>query len=182
MGMLFNTVDTLRILQVVNQAFSRQGLNRLRKDNSYPWATAFGQLPNPNGFGGSAGTYNTVATALGIDLDGGQGLSSKRWHKFLNLLDAQAQQGSLVSTIIGQAIGNAINTKTYAQVEFFAVPSSTNAGPVLTATVYDFTDKNGEITSVITITTSTLDQLASGSLAIQEFDGDDEDDRPDRRE
>ncbi len=45
MGMLFNTVDTLRILQVVNQAFSRQGLNRLRKDNSYPWATAFAAYP-----------------------------------------------------------------------------------------------------------------------------------------
>jgi hypothetical protein len=142
MGMLFNTDDTLRILKVINQAFSRQGLNRLRKDTTYPWATAFSQLPNPNGFGGATGTYNTVAKALGIDLDGGTGLGSARWHKFLNILDVQPQQGSVVATIIGQAISNALNNKNYSQVEIFAVPTSSAAvAPVLTATVFDFTDK-----------------------------------------
>jgi hypothetical protein len=153
--MLFNTDATIDILKVVNTAFNRDNLRRLRHDTAFPWTTAFSQLPNPAGFGGAVGTYNTVAKALGIDLDGGAGLRSRNWQAWLDQIDNKTQSvagiQTTVSTVIGQAISDAINNngQSYRQIEFFAVPAQTDPAhptqPVVTAFRQDFKDKTENI-------------------------------------
>lgn len=170
MGMLFNTDDTVEILSILNHAFNRAGMARLRTDTDAPSAATFSTL------GGAVDTYTNVCAVLGVDFDGGTGLRSKRWRKWLKKLDSIHQGAAgpggvvpYVSSYIGKAIANAISNvgQTYSQVEFFAVPTPPNAGaPTISALAQDFKDKNGEYSLIITVTTSTVDQLVSGAFTV----------------
>lgn len=156
MGMLFNTDTTLNMLMVVNTAFNRDGLNRIRNDKAPGWPTIFGGLP------GTAGTYALAASPLNVDLDGGRGLRSKRWQSWLKILDKNTNtNGTNLATYVGTQINNAIaNTgATYTAIEFFAVPTAPSAGASITALGTDYPNGDGTMTKVITFTTSTLDAL-----------------------
>jgi hypothetical protein len=175
MGMLFNTDDTIAMLRIVNLAFNQAGLSRIRNDKTTtaPTAQTFTTL------GSVVATYTAVAKPLGIDFDAGSGLRSIRWQKWLGYLDSIQQPSTMksVSNYIGNAISIAITSKSpiYSQVEFFVVPTPASAKvPTISALAQDFQDVNGEYSKIITITTSTVDQLLSASSIAPQVQGEDD--------
>jgi hypothetical protein len=115
MGMIFNTDDTLAMLQIVNTKFNRENFHGLIWDQNHGgtnWANLFQNM-------GSTGTYTypNVATPLGLDFDAGaatRSIRSKRWQRFLNYLDSQNNGATATkcAASIGAALVSAINNTT----------------------------------------------------------------------
>ena len=163
MGMLFNTESTLEILRLVNNAFSVDGLRKLRFEinsgtGKSQWLDKFNKM-------GTSGhdTYTTVASPLDIDLDIGRGNShrSSRWKRYLSYLDSTNVSGTAqtVANQIGGFLITAINDTSYDAVEFFAVPS-TNATASVVVNQSNLQNLIGiNKIMIITVTTTVVDLM-----------------------
>jgi hypothetical protein len=155
MGMLFNTDDTVEILNLVNRTFNVTGFKRIIFDQNHGgtnWSNLFTNMGSTATY-----TYPNVAIPLGLDFDIGsptKTLRSRRWKKFLDYIDATNSGATTTkcSAMIGTAIVAAI-TAGYSAVEFFAVPGNSMSVTSSNLAI------SGQTTTIITINTIPIDSM-----------------------
>jgi hypothetical protein len=166
MGMLFNTPGTLRMLKALNERFRKDRFTHLQ---AHLPANLIYNLSNLTGNVGPNGIHDKVCTLLGMD-DWDPDVSAN-WRTFLNILDrtacapqivAGAPGNPTISGEIGRALALALQSmapyQNVTSVEYFAVPTSAR---VPNLNIQPLTDGNGDQTLIVTVTTTTYDQVRS---------------------
>jgi hypothetical protein len=164
MGMYFNTPGTTDVNNAANFAFRNAAMTVFRTDAAN-WATTFSNLPSAGPHNPMGGTYNLVTAYLPdpIQPSARNAPARPHWNRWLSFFDTQPNSlstvaGEIVATTVGKAISAAITTAKYSQVEFFVVPQNTT-NTKISAVASDFKDSAGNWSKIITIYTTTYDQL-----------------------
>ncbi len=165
MGMLFNSDGTNRILNTLNARFRKDRFADLQAHTPTGLITALNSL---TGHVPPHGIYDTVCSLL--RMDDWESRVSGNWQTFLGILDGTSIGAGFsgytapytVSGEIGRAIAYAIQNQApwtgIMSVEFFAVPTATTKPSLNIQTV---TDHSGEVTMVISVTTTTYDKVTT---------------------
>ena len=175
MGMLFNTPTTLQAIAMVNKAFEPKKFNAFQSalGNGTLWATnletAFTTLATATA-GGAGNIYQVITMHplyLDFDTTSPPGLdASTRWKKWLAFLDAQGNGTISWSAVIAKELARAAKDLKCNAIEYFAVP-----GLQLAVTITYFIPGQATVTvppastytTIITVTTNTVDKLAAVS-------------------
>jgi hypothetical protein len=149
MGMLFNTANTAKILQMLDNYFGPGQLPNLNANDFLNWPLA-------------NGTYNYLA-GKGLYFPQDQTLDQK-WMKWLDKFDKHLNEkkgkNENTATTVGNAISSAISNH-LTQIEFFAVPDDIPNSTHISAEAGQVTDPAGNVSEWITIYTLTHDKVSN---------------------
>jgi hypothetical protein len=149
MGMLFNTANTAKILQMLDNYFGPGQLTNLNANDFLHWPLA-------------TGTYNYLA-GKGLYFPNDQTLDQK-WMTWLQKFDKHLNQKKgnheNTATTVGNAISYAISNH-LKQIEFFAVPDDIPNSTHISAEAGQVTDPAGDVSEWITLYTLTHDKVSN---------------------
>jgi hypothetical protein len=149
MGMLFNSANTTKILQMLDHYFGPGQLPNLNANDFLHWPLA-------------NGTYSYLA-GKGLYFPQDQTLNGK-WKTWLGKFDKHLNQKKGNNEKTATTVGNAINyaiSNNLTQIEFFAVPDNIPQSTHISAEAGQVADPGGAVSEWITLYTLTHDKVSN---------------------